>query len=216
MKPRSAVAAVAICLAGVIVGALVRRHTAPVAPAPLDARSPTGGYVGRQAPRLPTPVMGGARRGPAGELPAPAYHARDPDEWQGMLVNVAMQAECTTSAGCGLAMACIDQRCGPCTADSQCADGEECVLDHCVAAPQVACRTRRDCAGEGDDALCVLSGYASDPRGNGGMTASCQLPSGGTDQDIANHEPPETLPAPPIPVLPRDLLDSLPDGDEPT
>src|SRR5262245_16544198 len=61
-------------------------------------------------------------------------HPRDPGEWQGMRVNLDSQAFCADKNGCGLAMACIDGRCGPCRTAGDCAEGEVCVLDHCVRA----------------------------------------------------------------------------------
>ena len=58
------------------------------------------------------------------------------------------------------------------------------MLDHCVAAANVGCRSRAECAGAGGDALCVLSGLSGgEPRGNAEMKSYCQLPSGGTPQD---------------------------------
>jgi len=108
---------------------------------------------------------------------APVYHPRDKSEWQGMLVNMSMRALCKGARSCGLAAACLDGQCGPCATDGQCGDGERCVLDHCVLAPNVHCRSHLDCSGDG--ALCVLSGYSSDPRGNASMRADCVVPRGG-------------------------------------
>jgi hypothetical protein len=86
-----------------------------------------------------------------------------------MLVNMPMRALCEGPRSCGLAAACLDGQCGPCATDGQCGDGERCVLDHCVLAPNILCRSHRDCSGAG--ALCVLSGYPSDPRDNADMRA---------------------------------------------
>jgi hypothetical protein len=119
-----------------------------------------------------------ASEGASSDAPgAPVYHPRDKSEWQGMLVNMSMRALCKGARSCGLAAACMDGRCGPCATDGQCGDGERCVLDHCVLAPNVHCRSHRDCFGT--DALCVLSGYSSDPRGNADMRADCLVPRGG-------------------------------------
>ncbi|MFO7564446.1 MAG: hypothetical protein R6X02_17500 [Enhygromyxa sp.] len=113
--------------------------------------------------------LGGGRSGP------PDYAPRDPSEWQGMLVNLALQQTgCESSAACGLAMACVDQRCGPCSGDEDCASEEACVLQHCVPTRQVECRRASDCEGE---ALCVLSGYTAAPRGNEGMRSFCDGPT---------------------------------------
>jgi hypothetical protein len=124
-------------------------------------------------------VFVGGRRFPARLPPAPPpqYHPRDPAEWQGMLVNMAMRPTCENSALCGLATACIENRCGPCEADGDCGRGEVCVLDHCVKKDHVTCRRRADCQ---SDALCVLTGYSSDPRGNADMKALCQPNHGPT------------------------------------
>ena len=48
------------------------------------------------------------------------------------------------------------------------------MLDHCVLADQVACRVAKNCGGQDQ---CVLTGYASDPRGNSSMRAVCMGPS---------------------------------------
>jgi len=98
--------------------------------------------------------------------------ARPDGEWGGMQVCPPYQAYCDIPEQCGVAMACIDGGCGPCTADDQCAATEGCVLDHCVLTPNISCRTYLDCdAGE----LCVLSGYTGGmPRGNEDMLAYCQ------------------------------------------
>ncbi len=108
--------------------------------------------------------------------PEDCLHPRDPDEWQGMLVDICLRATCDEPARCGLALACVGGYCGPCAEDSDCATGEACVLDHCVLSDNVACRSSRDCEG---DALCILSGSTGGAaRGNEDMTAYCN-PSGG-------------------------------------
>jgi hypothetical protein len=116
------------------------------------------------------------RAAPSPTFHVPEYKPRDPSEWQGMLVDTGLQAPCAAPDGCGLAMACHQGRCGPCTSDAECAAGESCSLDHCVRSDLAGCRARRDCAaGE----FCVLSGYSADPRGNGEMRASCLAAAGG-------------------------------------
>lgn len=118
--------------------------------------------------------------------PAPRLHARDPDEWQGMRVALDRQVVCADPAGCGLALACHDGRCGPCRHDTDCADGEACVLDHCLREANVACRTRSDCGSA--DELCVLNGYTGgDPRGNTALRSFCLAPRGGVAQREGEH-----------------------------
>lgn len=131
--------------------------------------------------------------------PAPRYKARDPGEWQGMLVDLARQSLCNREDGCGLAMACLTDRCGPCERDGQCARGEVCVLDHCLIAANVACRSRGDCPSE---ILCQLSGYSSDPRGNRNLFSRCRPSSGGEWQ--SHSEPPKLVGAPSPPRAPID------------
>lgn len=115
-----------------------------------------------------------------GIRPAPNYFPRPENEWQGMLVELSSQAVCGEVDSCGLAMACIDHQCGPCVADSECASGEMCVLDHCVEARNVECKTTSECR---DGELCVLSGYSSDIRSNRDMVAFCQPDEGGDDSE---------------------------------
>lgn len=84
------------------------------------------------------------------------------------------------SGVCGLAMACIDEKCGPCSKDFDCLNDEVCVFQHCVLEENVSCRTKNEC--EEDDALCVLNGYSSGVRGNADMKAFCRSSSGGEPQ----------------------------------
>lgn len=170
-------------IAGVTLLAIVAGFLAvycwPRAPRPT---SPAGGGTRlaaahpRSAPSLATPEAApdDALRGAPDAM---VYHPRDTSEWQGMRVNMSMRAFCRGAKSCGLAAACLDGQCGPCTSDGQCGDGERCVLDHCVLASNVHCRSHRDCSADG--ALCVLSGYSSDPRGNADMRADCLVPRGG-------------------------------------
>jgi hypothetical protein len=140
---------------------VTRSHRAPPQLAPAAA-TPDRSVVTRGA--------GGRDPARPGVGPAIAYAPRDPSEWQGMLVNTTFQALCDTSSRCGLAMACHAGRCGPCASDAECAAGEVCAMQHCVSAPLATCRGRADCpSGE----LCMLTGYADDARGNGGMHAYC-------------------------------------------
>ena len=102
-------------------------------------------------------------------------------------------------------MACIEGTCGPCVRDSQCADGESCVLDHCVPEESVACQTRNDCA---NDELCILTGYSNDPRGNADMQAKCLADTGGKSQEESPVEDEEAIHVP-SPVESAFLLDEL-------
>jgi hypothetical protein len=136
----------------------------------------------------------------------PTYVPRDRSEWQGMLVNDTFRPPCDRSERCGLARACVKNLCVACRMDSECGAGEACVLDHCLLAANVHCRSRRECSGE--EAFCILSGFSSDPRGNGHMTADCLNARGGTAQreDVPLAK---GLPAPPPPVDTSELLDSV-------
>lgn len=125
------------------------------------------------------------------QAPAKLY-PRAETEWQGMRVDTSMQAICEGKNSCGLAMACINNQCGPCSVNAQCGSGEVCVLDHCVLDQNTACRSAADCkAGE----YCILSGYSADPRGNEKTMAYCQASVAGTqptpeqDRDQAAEEP---------------------------
>lgn len=115
--------------------------------------------------------------------PRVRYKPRPENEWQGMLVDLATQPPCLDGAYCGLARACIAEVCTACERDSDCGGSEVCVLDHCLLATQVGCRSTRECP---NDSVCMLSGYSSDPRGNAAMNASCVSRSGGAawSQDI--------------------------------
>jgi hypothetical protein len=163
-----------VLAAGAAVGLLGRRQGAPPSArpdAPPAAARPASPVAERLA-TAPEPARAAGEAGP-GVLAPPVYHPRDPQEWQGMHVDTSLQAACDTSTRCGLGMACRDGRCGPCARDAECGAGEKCVLDHCVPTDRVTCRSRRECGGE---ALCVLSGYSDDPRGNAAMRAYCQVP----------------------------------------
>lgn len=143
---------------------------------------------------------------PPEAIAAPRYHPRDAEEWQGMLVDVSLQALCSGATSCGLAAACIAGACGPCTADAQCGADELCVLDHCVLAHNAACRSRHDC--KGSESRCMLTGYSADPRGNRELRANCVSPGGGIALSSDVHIPAGT-PAPPPAIRTRALLDSV-------
>jgi hypothetical protein len=149
------------------------------APGPATLRAASS-----SAPRPALPSL--APPGASSEV-ADVLHPRPAHEWQGMLVNLSQRQYCEASSYCGFALACLDdRRCGPCQRDDQCASGEACVLDHCVAAANAGCRTRAECGGAGEGALCVLSGLTGgEPRGNTGMRSFCRASSGGTPQDEA-------------------------------
>lgn len=156
---------------GWVIGGQAKAQSNPPKPAPTRAET----YVPApstppKAPAVPAPEVQ-ARL--AGALPPSQFHPRDPGEWQGMKVDLTLQPPCMESAHCGQAMACnrVTNRCGPCSLDSDCGSTEACVLDHCLPADKVTCRSRLDCA---DDALCVLSGLSADARGNRDMSSSCR------------------------------------------
>ncbi len=127
-----------------------------------------------------------------------------------MLVDVTFPQVCSASSNCGLALACKeDGFCGPCESDAECAAGERCVLDHCLLAENVHCASRRQCAA---DELCILSGYTPVGRANAEMRSFCNPSSGGQEQvemDAIETESEHWDPAPPTPVSPQELLDSL-------
>jgi hypothetical protein len=89
------------------------------------------------------------------------YHPRAPEEWQGMLIDVAVRPPCEKSSLCQLALACVDGTCGPCSESSDCAVGEVCVLDHCLERARVECTRAKDCA---DGELCIVQSEGSDSR----------------------------------------------------
>ena len=117
----------------------------------------------------------------------PVLHPRDPQEWQGMRINMAYRVPCETTSTCGMGKSCQEGLCGPCQVDGDCLSGEACVLDHCVPSEGVTCRRRADCTGS--DELCVLSGYSADVRGNSSMKASCVSANSGDGRRQARAEP---------------------------
>lgn len=151
-------------------------------------------------------------------VPRDRFHPRDPSEWQGMLVNLAQPQICEASWTCGFALACKEQSCGPCEVNRDCAQGESCVLDHCVLADHVECRSQKDCKHLGAEALCILSGLTSgDPRGNAAMRAFCSSGTGGREMtEAAARElapKPGSRGAPPPAVAKNDLVHALWDDD---
>jgi hypothetical protein len=98
-------------------------------------------------------------------------------EWQGNPV-CGPYPPCDRPDGCGLARACIDEVCGACTQDSQCAPGEGCAFDHCLLRANIECRTRSECS---SGAVCISSGYTGGTaRSNEDMRAYCLSANGGT------------------------------------
>jgi hypothetical protein len=179
---------VACCL-GVIVSKVThppaRSHLAPQ-PRPRKAAS---FELTSATPAAPRVVLADSSRG------------RPPGEWQGMPVSPDDNATCSASARCGLALACLDGRCGPCQRDDECATGEGCVLQYCLRLENIGCRLRKDCT---VGALCELTGLTSDPRNNATMRAICRAASGG-----AEAPPPELvvgLPTSPPEVQLDDLM----------
>lgn len=159
----------------------------------------------QQSPSLPAAPVAAASLTPASPpLPAPV-RGRLALEWQGMQVNPSMQASCGTADGCGLAMACHGDRCGPCAADSECASGEICVLDHCLRHELAGCRSAADC---GREERCLLSGYSSDSRGNADLRATC-LPDRGGRIEVPEERNWAPVPGGRVPISPSDLLQSL-------
>lgn len=117
-------------------------------------------------------------------VPQPRFEPRDPDEWQGMRMDLTHRPPCDVSSRCGRGRACVGGECRACRADYDCERGASCVLQHCVLTNRMECRTRTDCKrGE----LCVLSGYSSDPRGNAQMRAYC-LAAFGTGESLPEPE----------------------------
>jgi hypothetical protein len=170
------------------------REVSPSASSPLEAPPPQG----QETTNLQEPA------------PERKFHPRDPQEWQGMRVDVTESMDCELSARCGLALACVNGKCGPCTRDAECAPAEVCVLDHCVQRDRAACESRRDCP-RGQP--CVISEYSPGPRGNEDMRTACLTESGpspvaeqprpATTEEVVDMRAPEQLGAPH--VLERDV-----------
>lgn len=153
-----------------------------VQPDKADPSGDLGEFTSHQEPAFqrPSVASGEADDSEPPAFPPPPksrYKARPEGEWQGMLVDLASQPPCLDGAYCGLGRACVDEVCTACESDSDCGNGEACVLDHCLIEDRVKCRSTRECP---TDSMCILSGYTPDPRGNGGMDATCVSLTGGS------------------------------------
>ena len=167
-----------------IVFLMTRRSVIPVTAAEVN---------GSVFARLAHPPVFGVARLAALEASVGQYNSREHGDWDGMLVDNGARPPCNESTDCGLARACVDGQCQGCDSDRQCAGVEVCSLDHCVLAANSRCRSRRDCAGEGE--LCVLSGYTGgDPRGNSDMRAYCLSPDSDRGHQT-QRQPPAPTPA---------------------
>jgi hypothetical protein len=203
----------------VVGGALWEREAA--APAVPSVKPATRLVAGRTSPlqgRRLTPSSGdvqvivpsvSARRD---DWPPSHYFPRDPEEWQGMPVDLNFNPPCHTSADCAFALACRDNHCGPCLSDEQCAIGEVCVLDQCLRRDNVTCRSRRDCpSGE----KCMLTAYSPQLRNNQDLRSKC------TQTLHPVFEPRPSNPVVPIPTTapvhpdmqPSDLVKMLEDAE---
>lgn len=100
------------------------------------------------------------------------YKRRAPEEWQGRPQDVRFREPCNDFGSCGYARACVNGVCGPCDSDSDCLQGERCVLDSCLLAEAVSCRTRADC---GAEELCLIEEEQGSNgwRGNGVLFSGC-------------------------------------------
>jgi hypothetical protein len=208
---RRALTYLALAAAGLLVGFGVR----PLGRSPAATTSTL--IVGQAPARPATPesrrlaerVTARRAESPGAEPVKLEFHPRAADEWQGMRV-MTNQPQCATSESCGLGLACVQGRCGPCRDDGQCLAGERCAVDHCVPAAGLSCRSAHDCQG---GEKCVLSGYSADPRGNTGMKSACL--AGGGDNPLAEAPAPAATDERPARVdfgdftPPQQLLDSL-------
>jgi hypothetical protein len=136
--------------------------------------------------REETPTGAESKPSPFG---IPRYAPRAADEWQGMLINLNITPPCGSSENCGMARACLEEKCMPCEKDEQCVAAEVCVLQHCLVRELVTCRHAAEC---GPDSKCILSGYSNQPRGNEGIRAYCvSALSGATKRPHVDLIPPE-------------------------
>lgn len=169
-------------------GAAKRQSSAADAP-----RRDVAGPANDELPQAgPTVAAAAAKQDPFGP---PRYAPRPAEEWQGMLINLNIAPPCNSSAGCGLARACLGNRCMPCERDEHCANGEACVLQHCIAADLVECRHTAEC---GADSKCILSGYSREPRGNEGTRSYCNSKFSGTEMVPRDPLPKRQGPLPPL------------------
>jgi hypothetical protein len=183
--------------AGVLALLLLRSHI-PGRPAEIS-RDQVHAKVARWiVPDAPTPIPLGAIAPVSREIttaemfprPLPSrYRPRADDEWQGMLVDLAVKPPCESPTPCGLARACVNGQCVACERDPDCEPGEGCVLDHCIRQENIRCRGHRSCD---DGEVCILSGYSSDARGNAQMLSQCIPSTGGKEKPTINSpQPPD-------------------------
>jgi hypothetical protein len=215
--PRSSVAAVNRAVTGTMAATEDRLRTPADMQAEAVEATSSSGHFGLQAvidgtgnttlpgaapASSPTPAQASSVASPADPLNAPPrWRARPPGEWQGMLVDMNASPFCESTSACGLAQSCRSGKCVACEADTDCAEGEQCVLDHCLKKTLVGCRSRSECRGQ---SLCVLSGYSSGLRGNEDMRSFCNDNRSGAPRGPAG---PAVAPAPdPRKSLPNDDL----------
>jgi hypothetical protein len=104
--------------------------------------------------------------------PVLEFHPRAADEFQGRRISLD-GAICERSATCGMAKACIDGMCGPCSEDSDCEIGEVCVLQNCLLRENVSCRFRAECP-DPEQQLCIFNEDDSPgARANSTLRAFC-------------------------------------------
>lgn len=140
---------------------------------PAQARPPAVSDV-RQPRSTAAPQEKGAPREFHAQVAKVEYHERDPGEWKGMRLDISAKVQCETSDTCQLSTACVDEICGACDQDSDCAKGEACVLDRCLLEENADCRNRKDCP---DEELCMIERTGSDAlkdhRGNMFLESKC-------------------------------------------
>jgi hypothetical protein len=156
----------------------------------------------------PSNVTDGGLSMPADISQSDPYFPRPQNEWRGMRVRRNFRAACTLPDGCGQALACLDGFCGPCRESTNCADGEVCVLDHCVLEALADCASGSECP-VGN--LCVLSGYSPGRRGNQTLRAFCLGPEGPSPDYVRRETDYRTpgSPAPAPPVSRRSMLEEV-------
>jgi hypothetical protein len=144
-----------------------------IAALPVSVPGPEAVGAGTAGPTVPAMHTELTAEAPGGER---HWYPRDPDEWQGMLIDLDAVPPCESSATCGLARACKEGKCLACQVDGDCDSGEVCVLDHCLLRQLAGCRRRRDCE---KGSMCLLSGYSGGARGNAEMQSRCVDPKSG-------------------------------------
>jgi hypothetical protein len=178
-----------------------RRQLGEAVSALPQAQQPPPPPSQKAAPELAAPAP------PAEMKPEQTLVPRDPEEWQGMLVDLDMlQSECQRSTDCGLAMACKQGRCAPCDRNADCGPGEICALQHCVISSKAECTNRKDCREAGN--LCILTGYTPNIRGNEDMESKCLANTGGVARsDVEAYVPHHITGEPASPT--KSLLEEL-------